>query len=70
MKTGSIIRIDLSRETVIFSSLEHTNLKILHSGEQLSTEADASGVQNQSNESPAEYLTPKTIKVRKYRLKK
>ena len=36
----------------------------------LSTEADASGVQNQSNESPAEYLTPKTIKVRKYRLKK
>lgn len=36
----------------------------------LITDADTIGVQNQNNELPAEYLTPRTIKVRKYRLKK
>ena len=36
----------------------------------LSTEVDTSSLQKQDNEVPAEYLTPQTVKVRKYRLKK
>ena len=50
--------------------IEETPIVSASSNPPLSTETDISGVQNQNNEVPAEYLTPKTIKVRKYRLKK
>ena len=47
-----------------------TPIVFVSSKSPLSTEADISGVQNLNNETPAEYLIPKTIRVRKYRLKK
>ena len=36
----------------------------------MNTETENKGIQNQNNESFADYLSPRTIIVRKYRLKK